>query len=42
MAAASMIASQRSQVDTYQGASGEKNARTFGVLGYSFTATKPA
>jgi hypothetical protein len=29
-------------VDTYAGASGERNARTFGVMGYPFTATKPA
>ena len=28
-------------IDTYEGASGEKNARTFGVHGYAFTATKP-
>ncbi|MEE8490108.1 MAG: hypothetical protein V3S60_00580 [Acidimicrobiia bacterium] len=30
-----------SPVDTYAGASGERNARKFGVLGYSFTATRP-
>ncbi len=28
-------------VDTYGGASGEKNARLFGTLGYSFQAHKP-
>jgi hypothetical protein len=28
-------------VDTYAGASGERNARTFGVQGYAFTAVKP-
>jgi hypothetical protein len=27
-------------VDTFQGASGEKNARRFGVFGYSFLARK--
>jgi hypothetical protein len=29
-------------VDTYGGAPGEANARTFGVHGYPFTAVKPA
>ena len=29
-------------VDTYAGAPGEDNARTFGVQGYPFTATKPS
>jgi hypothetical protein len=29
------------QVDTYQGAAGEANARTFGVSGHAFTARKP-
>jgi hypothetical protein len=29
------------QIDTYAGASGERNARKFGVFGHSFTATKP-
>jgi hypothetical protein len=29
-------------LDTYGGAAGEANARTFGVHGYAFTATKPA
>jgi arsenite methyltransferase len=29
-------------VDTYGGAAGERNARTFGVRGYPFTAVKPA
>ncbi len=29
-------------IDTYRGAPGERNARTFGVNGYAFTATKPA
>jgi hypothetical protein len=29
-------------VDTFEGASGEKNARRFGVYGYSFLACKPA
>jgi hypothetical protein len=29
-------------VDTYGGAAGEANARTFGVRGFPFTATKPA
>lgn len=28
-------------VDTFEGASGEKNARRFGVYGYSFLARKP-
>ncbi len=28
-------------IDTYGGAPGEGNARTFGVQGYAFTATKP-
>jgi hypothetical protein len=28
-------------IDTYEGAAGEGNARTFGVHGYAFTATKP-
>jgi len=28
-------------VDTFQGASGEKNARRFEVFGYSFLARKP-
>jgi hypothetical protein len=28
-------------VDTYGGAAGEANARTFGVQGYPFTAVKP-
>jgi hypothetical protein len=28
-------------IDTFQGASGEKNARRFGVYGYSFLARKP-
>lgn len=28
-------------VDTYEGAPGEANARTFGVQGYAFTAVKP-
>ena len=28
-------------VDTYGGAAGEANARTFGVHGYPFTAVKP-
>lgn len=28
-------------VDTYDGASGEKNARLFGTLGYTFRASKP-
>jgi arsenite methyltransferase len=30
------------EVDTYGGAPGERNARTFGVHGYPFTAVKPA
>jgi hypothetical protein len=29
-------------VDTFEGASGEKNARRFEVYGYPFLATKPA
>jgi hypothetical protein len=29
-------------VDTFQGASGEKNARRFEVYGYPFIADKPA
>ena len=29
-------------VDTYAGASGEKNARIFGTWGYPFRAMKPA
>lgn len=29
-------------VDTFGGAGGEKNARVFGVYGYSFLARKPA
>lgn len=29
-------------VDTFQGASGEKNARQFAVYGYPFLAEKPA
>jgi arsenite methyltransferase len=29
-------------VDTYGGAPGEVNARTFGVQGHPFTAVKPA
>jgi hypothetical protein len=29
-------------VDTFGGASGEKNARRFEVYGYPFLATKPA
>ena len=28
-------------VDTFQGASGEENARSFEVFGYSFLARKP-
>ena len=28
-------------LDTYGGAPGERNARTFGVQGYPFTAVKP-
>ena len=28
-------------VDTFQGASGEENARSFEVFGYSFLAHKP-
>jgi hypothetical protein len=28
-------------VDTFQGASGETNARAFGVFGHSFMARKP-
>lgn len=28
-------------VDTYGGAAGEANARTFGVNGFPFTAVKP-
>jgi hypothetical protein len=28
-------------LDTYGGAPGEGNARTFGVQGYAFTAVKP-
>jgi arsenite methyltransferase len=28
-------------VDTYGGAPGEANARTFGVQGFPFTASKP-
>jgi hypothetical protein len=28
-------------LDTYGGAPGEGNARTFGVRGYAFTAVKP-
>jgi len=28
-------------VDTFQGAIGEKNARQFGVYGYTFVAYKP-
>lgn len=28
-------------VDTFQGASGERNARRFEVYGYSFLAIKP-
>ncbi len=28
-------------LDTYGGAPGETNARTFGVQGYAFTADKP-
>lgn len=28
-------------IDTYEGAPGEGNARTFGVHGYAFTAIKP-
>jgi len=27
--------------DTFGGAGGERNARAFGVLGYTFVATKP-
>ena len=30
-----------SAIDTFAGASGEDNARTFGVYGYSFLARKP-
>ena len=30
-----------SQIDTFQGASGEKNARRFEVYGYSILARKP-
>ena len=30
------------EVDTFGGAGGEKNARQFGVYGYSFLARKPA
>lgn len=30
-----------SPVDTFQGASGEKNARRFEVYGYPFLARKP-
>lgn len=29
------------RVDTFEGASGEANARTFDVYGYSFIARKP-
>ena len=29
-------------LDTYGGAPGEGNARTFGVQGYAFTASKPS
>ena len=29
-------------VDTFKGASGEKNARRFAVYGYAFLARKPA
>lgn len=29
-------------VDTFGGANGEANARTFEVFGYAFRATKPA
>ena len=29
------------QVDTFEGASGEKNARRFEVYGYPFLARKP-
>ncbi len=29
------------QVDTFEGAGGEKNARQFGVYGYAFAARKP-
>jgi len=29
-------------LDTYGGAPGERNARTFGVQGYALTAVKPA
>ena len=28
-------------IDTFGGASGESNARAFGVLGYAFLARKP-
>ncbi len=28
-------------VDTFEGAGGEANARTFGVFGHSFMARKP-
>lgn len=28
-------------IDTYGGAPGEQNARTFGVSGHAFTAIKP-
>ena len=28
-------------IDTFEGASGEKNARVFGVYGYPFLARKP-
>jgi hypothetical protein len=28
-------------VDTFGGASGEANARSFGVMGYAFRARKP-
>ena len=28
-------------IDTFGGASGESNAREFGVLGYAFIAKKP-
>ncbi len=30
------------KVDTFQGAGGEDNARSFEVFGYSFRAVKPA
>jgi hypothetical protein len=30
------------RLDTFGGASGEKNARRFEVYGYTFLATKPA